>query len=92
MRLEKRIQALESKMLSNPVILHFADGSMTTLSGRRYFLLDLFSGVCGGHLNPDQRAQLDLIRRSVFAEEPGRGRMVEVIQSLMNEPKEPGDC
>jgi hypothetical protein len=42
MRLEERIQTLEAKMLSEPVILHFADGSTESLTGRRYFLLDLF--------------------------------------------------
>jgi hypothetical protein len=42
MRLEKRIQALGSKVLSDPVILYFADGSTKSLTGRRYFSLDLF--------------------------------------------------
>ena len=54
MKLEKRIHALETKMLSNPVILHFADGSTRVFFGPRYFLLDLFSGVCGGDLSLDQ--------------------------------------
>ena len=91
MRLEKRIQALESKMLSDPAILHFADGSTESLTGRRYFLLDLFSSACGGNLSREQAAQLDLIRTCVFAQKPGGGRMVEAMQSLMDEPKEPGD-
>lgn len=76
MRFEKRIEALEAGMLSDPVILHFADGSTRELSGRRYFLLDLFSGTCGGDLNPGQRAQLELIRKCIFAEEPVGGRMI----------------
>jgi hypothetical protein len=84
MRLEKRIKALEAKMFSDPVILCFADGSTRTLSGQRYFLLDLFSGACGGDPSPEERAQLDLIRKSVFAREPGGGRMVEMMQSLMD--------
>ena len=88
MRFERRIQALEAGMLSDPVILHFADGSTRELSGRRYFLLDLFSGACGGDLNPDQRAQLDLIRKCVAADEPGGGRMVEAMQSLIGESAE----
>ena len=88
MRFEKRIQTLEAEMLSDPVILHFADGSTESLTGRRYFLLDLFSGACGGNLNPDQRAQLDLIRKCVAAEEPGGGRIIEAMHSLMGEPIE----
>ncbi len=70
------------------VILHFADGSTRELSGRRYFLLDLFSGACGGGLNPDQKAQLELIRQCVAAEEPGGGRIIEAMQSLLGTPGE----
>jgi hypothetical protein len=92
MRIEKRIQTLESKMLSGQVILHFDDGTARTLIGPRYFLLDLFVGACGGRLDPNQQAQLDLIRRCVSAKEPGGGRMVEAIQGLINEPIEPSDC
>ena len=88
MRFQKRIQALEAGMLSDPVILHFDDGSTESLTGRRYFLLDLFSGACGGDLNPNQTAQLDLIRRCIAAEEPGGGHLVEAMQSLMGEPIE----
>lgn len=83
MRLEKRIQALEAETFSDPVILHFADGSTKQLIGRRYFLLDLFFGACGGDLGPNQKAQLDLIRQCVAAEEPGGGRMIEAMQSFM---------
>jgi hypothetical protein len=79
MRLEERIQALEAQMLSDPVILHFADGSVRTLTGRRDFLLDLLSGAYGGDLSTDQAAQLDLIRKCVRAQEPGGGRLVELM-------------
>lgn len=88
MRLEKRIRTLEAKMLSDPVILYFADGSTRALSGRRYFLLDLFSGVCGSDLSPDHEVQLDLIRRCTFAQEPGGGRIVEAMQSLMGQAED----
>jgi hypothetical protein len=72
MRFEKRIQALEAKTLSDLVILPFADGSTESLTGRQYFLLDLFSGADGGNLNPKQAAQLDLIRKCVFAKAGAR--------------------
>jgi hypothetical protein len=93
MRFEKRIQKLEAGMLSAPLILHFADGSTELLTGRRYFLLDLLSGACGGNLSPEQTAQLDLIRKCAFAEEPGGGRMVELLQSVTGEAvEEAEDC
>src|SRR5580704_10561804 len=87
-RLEKRIRALEAQMLTDPVILHFADGSAESLTGRRYFLLDLFSCAYGGTAGPEQAAQLDLIRKCVRAQEPGGGRLVELMQSVMGSPEE----
>ena len=89
MRLEKRVRALEERLIGTPAILHFADGSKRDLRGSCDFLLHLFYGACGGaDLNPGQVAHLDLIRRSVSVEEPGGGHMVELIQALLNGPAE----
>ena len=41
MRLEKRVQALEARML-DPVILYFAEGSTREICGRADYLLRLF--------------------------------------------------
>ena len=83
MRFEKRILALEGEAFENATILHFADGTTRGISGSRYFLLDLFAGACRGDLNSDQAKQLELILASEAAEEPGVGRLIEVIQALM---------
>src|ERR1035438_325323 len=48
MRLEKRVRALEARLIGAPVILHFADGSKRELRGSGDFLLHLFYGACGG--------------------------------------------
>jgi hypothetical protein len=94
MRLEKRIRALESKLTTAVVILHFADGSTQQLRGSSDFLLRLLLGVCGGaDLGSGQAAQLDLIRRAVGAQEPGGGHLVEMMQALLNGPaEETADC
>jgi hypothetical protein len=42
----------------------------------------------GANLSPTQSAQLDLIRQSVAAQEPGRGHMVELQNSLLDETEE----
>ena len=91
MRLEKRIQALEAQILSDPVILHFDDGHTESLTGPRYFLLDLLSCAYGGNVRPEQATQLDLIRKCVRAQEPGGGRLVELMQSVMGSPEESED-
>ena len=90
MRLEKRIRALEARLVSDPVILHFADGSTKEIRGRGDFLLDLFCGACSGaDLGSVRGNQLELIRQSIAAQEPGGGHMVELLRSLLNSPRDP---
>jgi len=85
MRLEKRLRALEAKMLANPVILYFADGSKQVIHGPRNFLLDLFVGACGGaEITAAQATHLDLIRQSTHAREPGGARMTELIRIFLH--------
>lgn len=87
MRLEKRIRALEARMLADPVILYFADGSTREIRGHGHFLLRLFYDACGGgDLSPVQKEQLDLIRRSVSAQEPGGARLTEIIRCFLLGP------
>jgi len=55
MRLEKRIRALEARLISDPVMLYFADGSTRHICGRGDFLLNLLRGACGAReLSPWQ--------------------------------------
>ncbi len=85
MNFEKRLRALEAKMISDPLTLHFADGSMRAICGGASFLRRLFRGVFGGaDLSPWQATQLDSIRQCVRADEPGGGRMVELLQCLLH--------
>jgi hypothetical protein len=79
---ERRIHALEARLSSDLVVLHFADGSTRELRGPRYFLLDLIGAVGRADISASQAAQLDAIRQSLWAEEPGNGRLTEVIRIL----------
>jgi hypothetical protein len=92
MKFEKRIRALEACMITDPVILHFADGNITEIRGQGDFLRDLFAKACSrAELSPVQTAQLDLIRKSVRSEEPGGGHMIELLNSILDAPVEPTD-
>ena len=83
MRLESRIRALEARFIEDPLILYFADGSKREMCGRPDFLLNLLVAGCGGaELSSGQAAQLELIRQSAHAQEPGGGRMIEVLRCL----------
>ncbi|MGA2150083.1 MAG: hypothetical protein ABSH49_34590 [Bryobacteraceae bacterium] len=87
MKFEKRIRALETRFLGDPVILYFADGSTQEICGRGDHLLNLFVDACGGaDLSRWQAAQLELIRQSVDAQEPGGGHMIEVLHCFLHGP------
>jgi len=89
MRLEKRIRALEARMLADPVILYFADGTTREICGRAEYLLKLFCLACGGgELSPRQAADLDLIRDSVTAGGASCARMTEIIRCFLHGPAE----
>ena len=86
-RVEKGIRALEARMLADPVILYFADGSTREICGRADYLLKLFCTACyGGDLNPRQAAELDLIRDSVGEGGASCARMIEIIRCFLLGP------
>ena len=85
MKFEKRIRALEARLLADQCILFFADGSTREICGGVNILLDLFAGACGGaDLSPGQVEQLELIRQSVSAQEPGGGHMTELVRCVLH--------
>jgi hypothetical protein len=89
MKLEKRIRALEAKMLSDAVVLCFADGSTREICGRADYLLRLFCAACyGGDLSPRQAAELDLIRDSVSAGGASCAQMTQLIRAFLLGPAE----
>jgi hypothetical protein len=57
-------------------------------SGHGDFPLGLFPAISGGDRTPAQAARLEFVRRSVAAKEPGDGRMIELLRSLLEEPAE----
>jgi hypothetical protein len=89
MKVEKRLRVLENRLLSDPVTLYLADGTMQKLYGPKDFMLNLVADAWRGtDLGPGQAAQMDLIRQSVAAREPGGGRMVELLRCMLNAPAE----
>jgi hypothetical protein len=63
------------------------DGSVVALPGRSDHMVRLLGGVFGGD-TPEHEAQLDLIRRSTGATEPGGGHLIELIRALLLSPGE----
>jgi hypothetical protein len=84
MKFERRLRQLETKLISEPVILFFADGSTRELRGGGDFVLRLFRGVFGSaNLGPTQNDQLNLIRRCIGSKEPSAGRLVELLHCFL---------
>ncbi len=89
MRLEKRVRALEARMLADPVILYFADGSTREICGRADYLLRLCCAACyGGELSPRQTAEVDLIRDSVGEGGASCAHMTQLIRCFLRGPAE----
>jgi hypothetical protein len=84
MNLKKRIEALERRIVFDPITLFFADGSSTQIGGRRDYGLNLFAAACRG----ERSRQLEQIGRSVRSQEPGGGQMMDLARALLNRPGE----
>lgn len=87
MKLEARLRKLEARASSDPIVLHFTDGSTREIRGRGDYLLDLFAGaIGGGDLSPRQAEHVDLILGCVSAKEPSGGHMIELLRALLDSP------
>jgi hypothetical protein len=85
--LKARIAALEKGNLWGPTILTMKDGSERSIFGSGDYLLRLLNLVFEKDVNPQQTAQLNLIRSSV-AIAPDDG-IASLIRALLNSPMNP---
>lgn len=87
MNLRRRLAALEKRLISEPTLLMMPDGRTASIPGRSDYLLQLLAVAArGANISPEQAADLDLIRRSTDAKEPGGGHMVELIRCCLLGP------
>ena len=86
MNLRRRVAALEKRLISEPTLLIMPDGSTASIPGRSDLLNLLVVAARGVNISPEQGAQLDLIRRSTSAMQPGGGRLVELIRCCVLGP------
>jgi|SRR6516162_4709859 len=88
LRIDQRIRRLEARLSPGRITLYFEDSSAKQIHGQRGFLLKLFPGLNGGDLSPVQAKQLDLIRQSTSAQEPGGAHLCDLLRALLPEPTE----
>lgn len=82
-KLLRRLESLEKRLTSGPIVLQMADGTMQTLRGRG----DYASHMLGCALRGDRMPDMELLAESVGPIiEPGNGRLVEVARALIKGP------
>jgi hypothetical protein len=84
-KFERRLRVLEARMITDPVVLHLADGSTRTFCAGREFLVSILQRVCrGAAFSPGQSAELALIRQCMGSKEPGGGRLAELMRCMLH--------
>jgi hypothetical protein len=85
MKLQRRLEALEAGLITEPTVLRMTDGSIANISGQADRLLQLFEIAVGGEsINPQDAADLDLIRRSTGSRQPDGGHITDLIHCFMH--------
>jgi len=82
MNLKRRLKALESKVVVEPIQLNMPDGSTVSLGGNGDYALNLLARVCQEARTPEK----ELIARSVSSTEPGGGHLVDLARAILNSP------
>jgi len=82
----RRLEALEERLTSEPILLRMPDGRTATLPGHNDYVLDLLARAVRG----DRTPEMDLIARSVGSTEPGGAHMIDLVRALLNGPVEDG--
>ena len=84
MNIRKRLEALEKRILRDPITLTIPDGRTETMVAHGDYLLRLFLAAIGKTPSPKQAANLDLIRRST-----GGNPMIDMIRCSWKVQLEP---
>ena len=84
MNFGRRLEFLEKKLTSDPILLKMPDGHIERLRGRGDYALDLILRASRG----DRTPEMALIAQSVSSVEPNGGHMLNVIRVILSGPKE----
>ena len=82
-KLNRRLQLLEKRLTSGPIILQMPDGRTELLRGRGDYTSHLFARALGG----DRTPEIELIAQSISSSEPGDGRLIELARAILNSPE-----
>jgi hypothetical protein len=78
----RRIAALEAKLIKEPLVLYFADGTVRELPSAQFSRL--FAAVMRGeNIDPALAEPLELIRGCIGTREPNGAHLVELVQCIL---------
>ena len=81
MNLKRRLEALESKVVTEPIQLNMPDGSTVSLRGNGDDALNLLARVRQEARTPE----MELIARSISSTEPGDGHLVDLARAILQD-------
>jgi hypothetical protein len=80
--LRRRLEALETQLTSEPILLLMPDGRMETLPGHNDYVL----GLLGRAVRGDRTPEMELVAQSISSAEPGAAHMIDLVRALLNGP------
>jgi hypothetical protein len=86
----RRIERLEKRLVSEPILLRMPDGRTEKILGDADYVLDLMACTLNGETVPE----IELIARSIGSDEPSGAHMVDVARLLYHATKrqiQPGE-
>ena len=87
MKLHRRLEALEKRLINEPTILTMPDGTTAIMNGDVDYLRHLLGGIFSNRpISSGQAKHLDLIRRSTESREPDGAHLIDLIRALLNSP------
>ena len=79
----RRLERLEKRIISAPILLQMTDGSTERICGDANYVLDLMISTLHGETVPE----IELIAQSISSEEPGGAHMVDMARLLYGATK-----
>jgi hypothetical protein len=80
--LRRRLAALETQLVSAPILLQMPDGSAVTFPGEDVL------GLLAKAVRGDRTPEVELLAQSVSSTEPDGAHLVDLARAILNSPTE----
>jgi hypothetical protein len=80
--LNRRLDALENQLTSEPILLPMPDGRRETLPGHNDYVINLLSRA----IREDRTPEMELIAQSQSSTDLGGAHVIDLVRALLNGP------